>query len=349
MAFAELSSIVMGEGAAKAGLVTSRQKIHNAIHEILRFFGFDIVPVPDIITDVGEYLNFCLKPSGIMKRKVELTGKWWLDAFGPMLGTLDNDELVALIPGAKGYGYFDYESGKRVVINSKNAGNLKTTAYCFYKPFPARELSILDLVKYIFSTVTRGDIFFYLFIMTVTTLLGLVQPRITLLLYSYIIPQGDMGLLFSLCFLMVTIAAATQILSISQQLIMERLTKRLANTIEPAAMMRILNLPAEFFKKYAAGELSEKFAVIPTICNSIFSVITGTLITSLFSLAYFTQIANITPALLVPSMLIITVTLVLNIITTIYSMRIQKRQMLALADLSGITYSTLSGIQKIKL
>ncbi|MCL2013513.1 MAG: ATP-binding cassette domain-containing protein [Oscillospiraceae bacterium] len=356
-AFAELSSIVMGETAAKAGLVTARQKTHNAVQEILKFFGQDIIPVPESVTDTSEYINFCIKPSGIMKRKVELSGKWWTDAFGPMLGFLNhpgtskegNSVVVALLPSQKGYSYFDYESGKKVVLNSETAKNIESFGYCFYNPFPNRELSIIDLVKYMFKTVTRNDMFFYLFIMTVTTLMGLIQPKISLILFSHIIPQSNASVLWALGVLMISMVFATQLLGIGQSLIMSRLTMRLSNTIEPAAMMRMLTLPAEFFKKYAAGELSQKFSLIPSICSTIFSVVTGTLLTSLFSLAYFTQIANITPALMLPSLAIIGTTLVINIITTLASIRIQKKSLEAGADLSGMTYSILSGIQKVKL
>ena len=367
-AFTELSSIVMGEAAAKAGLVTPRQRINNAVQEILKYLGQSIVPVPENITGTAEYIDYCLKPFGIMKRRVELTGKWWTDATGPMLGVVnrvrndeafrlepadseseDSGDTVAFLPTKNGYSYFDYESGRRVAVNAKTAKNIETTAYCFYKPFPNRELSITDLMKYIFKTVTRGDIFFYLTIMALTTLMGLIQPKISLLLFSQIIPQGNASAVWALGLLMVSLALATRILALSQNLIMNRLTMRLSNTVEPASMMRLLNLPAGFFKEHAAGELSRKFSLIPSICNSIFAVITGTLLTTLFSLAYFTQIANITPALLIPSLVIIGTTLSMNVITTLASMRIQKKSLEAGAELSGMTYSMLSGIQKIKL
>ena len=339
----------MGEKAAKAGLVTPRQRTHNAVQEILKFFGQSIIPVPESITDTTEYINYCLKPSGIMKRRVELTGKWWLDAGGPMLGVLKSGDTVALLPSKESYSYFDYESGKRVVLNNKTAHNIKPSGYCFYKPFPIRELTVPDLIKYMFGTITKGDIFYYLIIMIITTLMGLIQPKISLILYSHIIPQGETSMLWPIGVLMFSMGLASQILSLSQSLIMNRVTMRLSNTVEPASMMRVLNLPAGFFKQYAAGELSQKFSLIPAVCDSIFSVITGTVLTSLFSLAYFTQIANITPALMLPSIIIIGATLTLNIITTLASIKIQRRSIQAGADLSGITYSMLTGIQKIKL
>ncbi len=365
-AFTELSSVVMGETAAKAGLITPRQRTHNAVQEILKFFGQEVVPVPESVTDTNEYINYCLKPTGIMKRRVQLTEKWWKDASGPMLGIMktagktaeaesgddgkdEGGDTVALLPSKRGYSYFDYESGRKVELTDETAKNIEATAYCFYRPFPNRELSVMDLVKYMFKTITRSDIAFYLLVMATTTLIGLIQPRISLILFSNVVPDGTAWMLPSLGVMMLSIVIATQILSMSQSLIMQRLTMRLGNTVEPASMMRILNLPADFFKKYAAGELSQKLSLIPSICNSIFSVVTGTLINALFSLAYFTQIASITPALMVPSLLIIAATLAMNIITTLANMKIQRRSLEAGAQLSGLTYSMLSGIQKIKL
>jgi NHLM bacteriocin system ABC transporter ATP-binding protein len=348
-AFCELSSIIMGEAAAKAGLITPRQKTHNAMQEILRFLGEEITPVPENITDTVEYINYCLKPSGIMKRKVELNGKWWLDASGPMLGILKNGDAVALLPSKKGYVYFDYESGKRVALTRDSAKKIALFGYAFYKPFPSRELSVSDLVKYMFGMVTRRDAGYYLTVLTAVTLMGLIQPRIAFLLYGYIIPQGEINMLFALGALMLSLAIATQILSLGQSLIINRLSLRLSNTVEPAAMMRVLTLPTEFFRKHTAGELSKKLSLIPLICEKIFSAIVGTLLTSLFSIAYFTQIGSLAPALLAPALVIIGAALAINIITTLASIKIQRRYLEAAADLSGLTYSLLSGIQKIKL
>ena len=144
-AFCELSSIIMGEAAAKAGLVTPQQKTRNVIQEILKYYGHDIVPVPDSITDRREYYEYCLRSSGIMKRRVSLTGKWWRDASGPMAGTLKNGDAVALLPSRKGYSYYDYESGRRVYVNADTAKNIQARGMCFYKPLPNRRLSVLPL------------------------------------------------------------------------------------------------------------------------------------------------------------------------------------------------------------
>ncbi|MDR2964507.1 MAG: ATP-binding cassette domain-containing protein, partial [Treponema sp.] len=111
----------------------------------------------------------------------------------------------------------------------------------------------------------------------------------------------------------------------------------------------MLNLPTDFFKNYDSGELSQKLLLIPSICNSIFTVVTGTLLTTLFSLAYFIQIGSITASLLMPSIFIIGITLTVIIITTLVSMKIQKKLIQADADLFGMVFAILSSIRKIKL
>ena len=348
-AFAELGSVVMGEEAARAGLNTPRQRTHNAIQEILKFFNLDVIPVPEEITDTTEYINYCLKPSGIMKRRVSLTGKWWKEAYGPFLGTLVNGEIVALLPSKGGYSFYDYANGKKIPLNTQTAKLLQEHAYCFYKPFPNRALTVVDLVRYMFKTMTLSDRWFYYSIMALTTVFGMMQPRISLMLFDYIIPGGYSYMLFSFGILMVTLALSTMVLGLSQQLIMNRMTMRLSNYVEPAAMMRVLNLPPAFFKKYASGELRQKFMLISQICMSIFGAVMGTLLISLFSLAYFVQIGNIAPSLLTPSLIIIGTTLTLNIITTVVSISFKRRMLEAQATLSGMTHSMLTGIQKIKL
>ena len=348
-AFSELSSIVTGE-AVQQGLMAERQKAHNAVHEILKYLGARLTPVPADVIEVTEYLDYCLKPSGAMKRKVELSGKWWKDAYGPILGFLaDGSGAVALLPTPKGYAYFDYVSGKKILINTANAEAISSGAYSFYRPFPPRPLSILDLIKQVFSVITALDIAFYLLVLALNTIMGMLLPRITQYLYSFVIPLGREDVLAAITVMLVSMAVATQVMKLSQNIIMNRLTFKLLNTIEPAAMMRMLALKPEFFKAYAAGDLSEKFSLVTQLCTSIFTIVTGTLLTTLFSMAYFVQISNITAALLTPTLFIIGATLLFNIVSTVISMKFQKRRLIASAELSGMTYAMLSGITKIKM
>ena len=114
-------------------------------------------------------------------------------------------------------------------------------------------------------------------------------------------------------------------------------------------MMRILSLPPDFFKKFSAGELSGRSQNIQLLCSMLVSTVFSTGLTSVFSLIYVTQIFTYAPALLVPALLIIGVTIVFTVVTTFYQMRYSRKQMEVGAKESGMCYGLITGIQKIKL
>ena len=72
-------------------------------------------------------------------------------------------------------------------------------------------------------------------------------------------------------------------------------------------------------------------------------------LTSLFSLVYIGQIFVFAPSLVVPSLIITVCTVILSLLTTFTQMKITREKMQLSAKTSGITYSTITGIQKIKL
>ena len=70
---------------------------------------------------------------------------------------------------------------------------------------------------------------------------------------------------------------------------------------------------------------------------------------SLVSLVYITQIFSFAPALVVPSLLIILVTVVFGAVSSLVQMKITKKLLELGAKESGMTYAMISGVQKIKL
>ena len=72
-------------------------------------------------------------------------------------------------------------------------------------------------------------------------------------------------------------------------------------------------------------------------------------LTSVTSLLYVTQIFNFAPVLAVPALLIILVTVVFCCTVSLLQVKISKQLMEAEATESGMTYSMINGIQKIKL
>jgi ABC-type bacteriocin/lantibiotic exporter with double-glycine peptidase domain len=135
----------------------------------------------------------------------------------------------------------------------------------------------------------------------------------------------------------------------ARSLISSRIDTKLSISVEAATMMRILSLPAGFFKDYSSGELSSRASYVNSLCSTLVSVVLNTGLTSLFSLVYITQIFAYAPGLVVPALIIITVTVGFSVISSLVQMKLTKKQMLLGSRENGMSYAFVSGIQKIKL
>jgi len=321
----------------------------NAIKTILKSYGFKTKgEVPNEINDFNEQLNYMCRPFGLMFRKVKLTQGWYKDCVGAILGFLkENDAPVALLPD--GFGYkFEY-NGKIVKVTKKNVALLQTDGYCFYKPFPNRKLTPVDLVKYTIETRSIRDMVIIFGFMMISTLIGLLMPKISYFLYSTVIESKSVTLLFSTIFFYLCVTVSTALFNSYQSMYSTIISTKMSIAVEAATMMRTLSLPPSFFRKYSSGELSERTRYLSSLCQTLTSMVFNTGFTSLFSLAYIGSIFQYAPGLVIPSIVIIIVTISFSIFTTLVRQKLTKQQMEVGTKLSGIAYSMVSGIRKIRI
>lgn len=85
------------------------------------------------------------------------------------------------------------------------------------------------------------------------------------------------------------------------------------------------------------------------LCSMLMGIMLTTGLTSITSLLYIGQIFRFTPMLVVPSLIIVAVTVGFSVISTLAQIRISRQQMDLAARESGMTYTLITGIQKIKL
>ena len=119
--FRMASTVLGGRGA---GALNDRRIVAKAaIDEILKYYRIKPAEIPEDITDLDGQLEYCLRPHGIMRRSVRLAGKWYTDAFGPMLGFLkESARPVALLPRSfSGYWFADPDTGEKVRLDARRA------------------------------------------------------------------------------------------------------------------------------------------------------------------------------------------------------------------------------------
>ena len=345
-----IAEAVMGHRISSA-LSDNREVATDAIEEILRYYHVKPQEVPETILDVHEVLDYLMHPYGIMRRMVRLDKGWYKDAVGAMLGTRKDDgSMVALLPwGLSGYRFYDRKKGKYVSLNRKTEGLIDEEALAFYKPFPLKKLTIPLFLRFIVEQIAPADLAMLVLAMLAVTLVGLLVPRINALLFSDVIASRSTQMLLGAGIYLVCTSISSLMFTTVRALASSRIDTKLSVNIEAATMMRMLSLPASFFKNYSAGELSNRLGYMSTLANQLVSMVLSTGLTSLFSLAYMGQILHYTPELLAPSLVMTFLTIVITISTMFIQTGVSQRQMLLNSKESGISYSLIAGIQKIRL
>lgn len=348
--FIRAAGIVMGSRLS-AAMNDERQAATDAIGEILKAYHIRPREVPDSITDMNETLEYLMRPHGIMRRNVALDQGWYRDASGPMLGTLkESGDVVALIPaGIAGYAIVDPKAGERIKVNRKTERLLDREAIAFYQPFPSKMIGIPGLLRFIWGNITSADVVMIVAATLAVTLIGFLTPKLNELLFSDVLASGSLRALTATAIFIVCVSLSSLMLTTVKEMLVSRLTTRIGVSVDAAAMMRILSLPADFFKNYGAGELANRKQYFDPLMESLLQVIFTTGLTSLFSVAYITQIFAYAPALAAPAMFVILATLLVSVISAVVQARISAEQMELASKESGMSYALISGIQKIKL
>ena len=348
--FLRIAGVIMGEKDAQR-IGDARIITKSAIDEILKYYHYKPAELPESVTDPDEQLDYCLRPHGMMRRSVELKKGWYKDAYGPILAfRKDDGSPAALLPGTiHGYYFKDPATGKTVRLNAETEQLFDPDAICFYRPLPLKSLSIPDLLLYMKRCVSTSDIFMIVFAAISVSGVGLLIPRLTRALTGPVLFSGSGSALIGLAICLACVSLSMQLFSSVSAMVSSRLEAKTSLGVQASMMMRLMSLPASFFRQYSPGELKSRSMSVNQLCSMLMSMVMTTGLTSLTSLLYVTQIFRFAPKLVIPSLLIVLVTVGFSVVTTLVQIGINRKRMEHAARESGMSYSMISGIQKIKL
>ncbi len=345
-----MASVVLGKH--DSGFAEDERTITKAaIDEVLKFYHYKPVDIPSEVKDPEEQLEWSLRPYGIMHRRIELNDRWYRFAFGPILGYMkDGNRPVALIPKEfGGYWFYNPSTGDREVVNRKNAQLFDLEALYFYRPLPLKELSIPDLIKYMGDCVYKSDIVIFALLTLFASIVGMAMPMATKVLTGMVVDSKNMIFLIGTAIFMLSAAISSMLISAVKDLSFSATRTKISLSVQAAVFSRVLNLPADFFRKYSSGELSTRTSSASSLCSILIDSVLSVGISALFSLIYVTQIFSFAPSLVGPALLIILSTVIINIVAALMNMRYTKAAIQIGAANSGLSYAIINGVQKIKL
>ena len=323
----------------------------QAIEDILKYYHYQPVDVPASVKTQDEQIDYSLRPHGIMRRVVQLDKDWYRESFGPLMVYMKEDgSPVAVLPkDLNGYYYVDHNTDTAVTINAENAKLFEEEAFCFYRSLPQRALDLSDLVQYVKECLTFSDFLLIAAATLLSTLTGMMIPRITKALTGPVLQSGQGSALISVAITLACTAIVYSLLGSVRGLFMQRLNTKASLSFQAAVMMRTLSLPAPFFRSYSAGEMTKRIQSINMLPGTIMSMVFSTGLSSVISLLYIRQIFSFAPELVGPSLLFILISVAVSVSTALLQIRISRRSMELDAKQSGMAYSMITGVQKIKL
>ena len=327
------------------------EDVSDAVSALLKYMGVREKEVPAKISGLEDRLDFLLSSTGILYREVILTHGWHADAMGAMITSLKEEgTVIAVLPASMGgYEYTDPKTGATIRITAQEEKRINSEALCFYRPLPMRELTVKDLIRYMMSCLTSRDLINFAVAALAITLVGMISPKLNQILMGTVIAEQSFRLLYAVMSFLFFTTVGSILLSMIRALLLSRIRYKLNLNVSAATMMRILSLPASFFKAYSAGELNQYISYMDSLCATIVDSVFSTAVTGVFSLLYITQIFAFAPSLVLPSLAVTVLTLAVSLLSAWRQMKIDTEKMTHTAKERGLVFSLITGIQKIRL
>ena len=321
------------------------------LYDICRYFGMSDKELPSDLTGIEDKMNYLFESRGVMRRRIMLDGEWWKNMDGPVLCRRVSDGLyMAFLQDSLGRYYtIDRKKNRKVRMSSAYVSSLHPEALCFYRPLPEKKLTAVDMMKYALSCPKISDWIIVIMCMLLVTVIGMITPRVTQMLFSSVIPAGSELRLMTTAVLLISIAVGLYFLNVFSSIYNARITQKVSFGLSAATFSRMLSMPAEFFKDSGTGDMASRVSAVQTLGTTLMSAVLSSGLTTVFSLIYIVQIFNIAPGMIWPALAAIAMQFAVSILLVLSQRRLQHRTVKANAALSGTVFSLFSGMQKIKL
>ncbi|MFF8031957.1 NHLP bacteriocin export ABC transporter permease/ATPase subunit [Streptomyces sp. NPDC016626] len=287
--------------------------------------------------------------SRVRTRAVRLSGRWWRDDVGPLVGHRAlSGAPVALLWRRGGYVAVHPSTGRETPVGKANAEEFEPRAVMFYRPLPERRLGPLRLLRFC-MTGTRGDLTGLLLSGLVTVAIGALVPLATGKVLGEFVPRAQTGLIAQACLAVILSSVVAAAFMLLQNLTLLRLEGRVEATLQPAVWDRLLRLPTKFFTERSTGELASAAMGIsairrllagvgPTVAQS---VTVGAM--NLGLLLWF----SVPMALAAIGMLVVVAGVFLGL--GLWQVRWQRRLVVLTNKLNNQAFQTLRGLPKLRV
>lgn len=273
----------------KVGLL---EKNCDALTDACRLVGqsMQITIMTPVISDEQELtLDDITRASRIRTREVLLSGEWYKQDSGPILGFMEEDgRPVAFIPESPGtYILHDPAQNSQRKVDQETASHIKDRGVVFFRPFEKKKIRLSELLSFGMKSCWKRDMLMIVLMGALGGLLGTAVPLSTGIVFDRIIPEGDKGALLQIALVLGASTLAAMLFQLTRALASLRLEGKMDGALQAAVWDRLLSLPVPFFKQYSAGELAMRAMGISQIRRILSGTTLNTILSGIFSIFTF--------------------------------------------------------------
>ncbi|MFJ7779496.1 NHLP bacteriocin export ABC transporter permease/ATPase subunit [Streptomyces yangpuensis] len=287
--------------------------------------------------------------SRIRTRPVGLTGRWWRENCGPLVGRREKDGApVALLWRRGRYAAVDPASGTRERVGKANAAAFAPRAVMLYRPLPDGPVGLPALLRFSLRG-TFPELRALLLGGLVSVVLAALVPIGTGQVLGRFVPRAENGLIVQTGLALIVAGVVSAVFMLLQNTALLRMEGRIEATLQPAVWDRLLGLPATFFTSRSTGELAGAamgISAIRRILSGIGPVCVQACVVGVVNLVLL-LVHSVPLALAALGMLVVTAGVFLGL--GLWQLRYERRLNELGHRLANQAYQTLRGLPKLRV
>ncbi|MCR5108032.1 MAG: ATP-binding cassette domain-containing protein, partial [Lachnospiraceae bacterium] len=335
-----------------ANLEPSGSKIYDITSIYCDYMKLKICPYYAVADVYGDELRIedIARASHFVLRKISLEPKWYKRDIGAMVGFYkeSGDPCLFIPEGASHYLLYDLNLRRSIIIDREVADTLTDEAYMAYTHLPAKKLTLKEVMFYGIKRVKRSDVFWYLFLYILTTLIGLLMPLFNEQMYDKLIPLGQLSAIYQVGGAMLACMIGNIFFTIVQNLASFRAVKTVEYNIVSATYDRIFRLPQKFINSFGTSELLGRINSVSGVFSQTITAGVTAVIGFVLSLFYLWRMFDKSSVL---SWRGLWMTIITNLLLFGFGyLRIERerKRLDHSVKANNLLYQFLSGILKIK-
>lgn len=354
----QLQAIVTGKKEKKPSIsIRLNDYLNNPLFETCQLIGNVIGFQFEAPKHIESYKNSTsnqlyaiAQSSKVRVRKIILRGIWWKEENGHLLAFYKgNKKPVALIQDtSNSYLIKDVSTEEVKKVTYEIADQLEPISYMFFYGFNDSMTSVKKMAKFALQGIKKD--FKYLILAAFAgSILGLLIPILSGVMFDDVIPDADKSLHVEIFIIMLALGIVTAGLQLVQGVLQLRVETKSSINMQAGIMDHLLRLPVTFYKKFSAGDLTNRALSI----NAIRQIVSNTVMTAVLSGAFsfvnlgllFYYESNLAWVGIGMAIVAISFMIFIGWSKLKYDRQISTIQ----GDLQGFLFEFLSGVSKIRI